>query len=102
MRLGGMAASTSSCTGSDESEDEEEDSWENDDSDGEYGKPAAKRGKSVAKGPMRRNVKMEDSNEEDRRSRNSCAGTSYHDARMRRSHRNDSPQGEQCSKHLEQ
>ena len=45
--------------GSDESEDEE-DSWDDDDSDGEYGKPPVKRVKTIAKGPMRRNFKMEE------------------------------------------
>ena len=51
------------AAGSYESE-EEDDLWENDDSDVEYGEPSAKRAKSDAKGPMRRKVKTEDSEEE--------------------------------------
>lgn len=48
---------------SDESEDEE-DSWNNDESDAEYGKPRVKRAKTEIKGPMRRKMKTEGSEEE--------------------------------------
>ena len=50
--------------GSDESE-EEDDDWKDEDSDADYGEPPAKRAKSGARGPMRRNVKTEHSDEED-------------------------------------
>ncbi len=50
--------------GSDESE-EEDDDWKDEDSDADYGERPAKRAKSGARGPMRRKVKAEDSDEED-------------------------------------
>ncbi len=50
--------------GSDESE-EEDDDWKDEDSDADYGERPAKRAKSGARGPMRRNMKTEDSDEED-------------------------------------
>lgn len=49
--------------GSDESEDDD-DPWNDDDSDAEYGQPAMKRVKSIAKGPVRPKIKAEDSDEE--------------------------------------
>lgn len=73
MRLGGMAASTSSYTGSNGSEDEEEDSWENDDSDG----AVTSRWRTAT-----RRIDIQET---------LVPKISYHDARMRLSHRNDSP-----------
>ena len=49
-------------TPSDDSDSDED--WENDDSDAEYGEPAAKRAKTT-KGPMKRKIKTEDSDDED-------------------------------------
>ncbi|KAF6232258.1 hypothetical protein HO173_009641 [Letharia columbiana] len=57
-------AGKKAAPGSDESE-EEEGSWNIEDSDEEYGKPRAKRAKSDTKGPMRRKMKTEDSDEEE-------------------------------------
>ncbi len=55
-------------SGSEDSDDSDDDNDDkasnNDDSDGEYGGPRAKRAKTHAKGPMRRKVKTEDSDEE--------------------------------------
>lgn len=56
-------AGKKAAPGFDES-DEEEDSSTNDDSDADYGERRAKRAKFGVKGPMRRNVKMEDNDGE--------------------------------------
>lgn len=56
-------AGKKAASGSDESE-EEDDSWNNDESDTEYGEPHAKRAKSNAKGRTSRKIKTEGSDEE--------------------------------------
>ena len=56
-KAGKKASSTS-----DESDDEED--WKDEDSDGNYGEPSAKRAKSNTKGPMRRVIKQEESEDE--------------------------------------
>lgn len=55
-------AGKKAATGSDESEDD--DIFNDNDSDATYGEPRPKRVKSDAKGPMRRNIKIEESDEE--------------------------------------
>lgn len=50
--------------GSDESE-EEDDSWNNDESDAEYGEPHAKRAKPNVKGRKSRNIKIEEDSDEE-------------------------------------
>ena len=48
---------------SDDSDDDDDD-WKDDDSDAGYGEPRAKRAKTIAKGPMKRKLKTEDSDVE--------------------------------------
>ena len=54
----------SGSKGSDSSDESDDDDWDDEGSDADYGEPKAKRPKNEPRGPMRRVVKTEDSDEE--------------------------------------